>query len=166
MTFDVAVDGRAFRVSVVRTPEGWTVSVDGGPQRCVRGLRVGAAEWVLGVDDAGLRRVGVHVGGESGTAQVGGHGLALSVRDARAWRAATGGGGGRGEVRTPMPGVVTRVPVAVGDAVVAGQVLVVVEAMKMENELRAPVAGRVASVHAAAGTAVEGAAVLVVVEPA
>jgi pyruvate carboxylase subunit B len=61
----------------------------------------------------------------------------------------------------PMPGLVVRVTVQVGDAVAAGQGLVVMEAMKMENELRAPAAGTVSAVHAAPGTAVEKGAVLV-----
>ena len=58
------------------------------------------------------------------------------------------------EVRAPMPGLVLRVLAEPGVAVEAGQGLVVLEAMKMENELTAPAAGTVASVHAAAGDAV------------
>ena len=60
-----------------------------------------------------------------------------------------------------MPGLVVRVNVAVGDTVVAGQGLVVVEAMKMENELRAATAGIVVGIRAEAGTAVEKGAILV-----
>ena len=58
------------------------------------------------------------------------------------------------EVHAPMPGLVLRVLVAPGDAVEAGQGVVVLEAMKMENELAAPAAGTVAAVHVAAGDAV------------
>ncbi|MCB9680888.1 MAG: biotin/lipoyl-binding protein [Alphaproteobacteria bacterium] len=65
-----------------------------------------------------------------------------------------------------MPGAVVRVQVSAGDSVHAGQVLVVVEAMKMENEFKAPFAGVVASVEVAAGQAVESGAVLVVLDPA
>lgn len=61
----------------------------------------------------------------------------------------------------PMPGLVVRVAVTVGDQVQAGQGLVVVEAMKMENELRAASAGVVTAVHAVAGAAVEKGAMLV-----
>jgi biotin carboxyl carrier protein len=61
----------------------------------------------------------------------------------------------------PMPGLVVRVLVREGDTVHAGQGLVVVEAMKMENELRATVAGRVARVSVTAGTPVEKGALLV-----
>ncbi|MEM1116479.1 MAG: acetyl-CoA carboxylase biotin carboxyl carrier protein subunit [Bacteroidota bacterium] len=58
------------------------------------------------------------------------------------------------EVRAPMPGLVLRVLAQPGSAVEAGDGLVVLEAMKMENELTAPADGTVASVHAAAGDAV------------
>jgi biotin carboxyl carrier protein len=61
----------------------------------------------------------------------------------------------------PMPGLVVRIAVQVGDAVGAGQGLVVMEAMKMENELRAPAAGIVTAIHAVAGTAVEKGTLLV-----
>ena len=64
----------------------------------------------------------------------------------------------------PMPGLIVRVTAQPGDQVQAGQGLVVMEAMKMENELRAPAAGRVKSVHATPGTAVVKGAILVELE--
>ena len=66
-----------------------------------------------------------------------------------------------GVVKAPMPGLVVRVMVAVGEAVTAGQGLVVLEAMKMENELKAPAAGVVQVVRATPGAAVEKGSVLV-----
>lgn len=75
-----------------------------------------------------------------------------------------GGGPREGVVRAPMPGLVVRVEVAVGDAVGAGAGLVVVEAMKMENELRAPGAGVVAAIHVTPGAPVEKGAPLVTLE--
>jgi biotin carboxyl carrier protein len=63
-----------------------------------------------------------------------------------------------------MPGRIARVLVKAGDAVAARQGLVVVEAMKMENELRSPRAGIVAEVRATAGALVEANAVLIVIE--
>jgi biotin carboxyl carrier protein len=62
-----------------------------------------------------------------------------------------------------MPGRVVRVLASVGDRVAARQGLVVVEAMKMENELRSPRDGVVTEIPVAAGTAVEAGTVLVVV---
>lgn len=61
----------------------------------------------------------------------------------------------------PMPGLVVRIQAQVGDAVQAGQPLVVMEAMKMENELRAPASGTVAAIRATVGQAVEKGAILV-----
>jgi biotin carboxyl carrier protein len=64
----------------------------------------------------------------------------------------------------PMPGLILRVAVQVGDAVEAGQSLVVMEAMKMENELRAATRGTVKSIPVEVGTAVEKGVVLVEME--
>jgi pyruvate carboxylase subunit B len=64
----------------------------------------------------------------------------------------------------PMPGMIVRVQVQVGDTVQVGQGLVVMEAMKMENELRATSAGTVKAVHAQPATAVEKGAVLLELE--
>lgn len=64
-------------------------------------------------------------------------------------------------VVAPMPGLIVRVDVAVGDHVAAGQGVVVMEAMKMENELRAPAAGIVRAIRAEVGAAVEKGTVLI-----
>jgi len=82
----------------------------------------------------------------------------------RAIQAMTGQGAairGPGPVRAPMPGMVVRVAVEAGDHVEAGQSVVIIEAMKMENDLRAESAGVVASVHAEPGQAVEKGSILV-----
>jgi len=71
---------------------------------------------------------------------------------------------GRSVLKAPMPGKVVKLLVAVGDEVSEGQGLVLIEAMKMENELRSPKAGRVVSIAVAEGRTVEGRAELVVVE--
>ena len=69
-----------------------------------------------------------------------------------------------GSLHAPMPGRVVRLEVAAGDVVVVGQVLIVLEAMKMEHTLRAPRAGKVQTVHASPGQQVEAGTVLVVVD--
>jgi biotin carboxyl carrier protein len=69
-----------------------------------------------------------------------------------------------GSISAPMPGKVIRVGVRVGDLVDAGQLLVVMEAMKMEHTLRSPSGGRVVQVDCGPGDQVEAGAVLVVVE--
>jgi biotin carboxyl carrier protein len=87
----------------------------------------------------------------------------------RAIRAMTGRPGavqGPKPVRAPMPGMIVRAEVSVGDQVHAGQGVVVMEAMKMENELKAEVDGVVARVLIEPGQAVEKGAVLVEFEMA
>lgn len=84
----------------------------------------------------------------------------LAASGRRRGGAAQGGG-----LESPMPGVVTRVLVAVGDRVTKGQPLLSLEAMKMEHLIRAPRDGRIRSVAAAAGAMVQGGATLVELEP-
>lgn len=71
---------------------------------------------------------------------------------------------GRQKVSVPMPGKVIAVLVGEGDAVEKGQGLVIVEAMKMENEVRSPITGAVREIRVKPGEAVEAGAVLVIVE--
>jgi biotin carboxyl carrier protein len=68
------------------------------------------------------------------------------------------------QLRAPMPGLVAAVPVAEGQTVEKGTVLIVLESMKMQNELKTPRAGRVAHIRVRAGQAVEQNQTLVVVE--
>ena len=84
-----------------------------------------------------------------------------AIRDLSAAAAAAAG---PSPLVAPMPGLVVRVTVQPGDSVQQGQGLVVMEAMKMENELRAPAAGIVKAVHAVPGNAVEKGALLVELE--
>ena len=67
------------------------------------------------------------------------------------------------KVEAPMPGNIIDVKVAVGDSVAEGDILMILEAMKMENEILAPVAGKVAGIQVAAGAAVNSHDVLIVI---
>ena len=86
------------------------------------------------------------------------------TRAIRDLSAASAGPMGPSPIVAPMPGLIVRVSVNVGDKVEAGQGIVVMEAMKMENELRATGAGVVKSIEVAAGTVVEKGALLVALE--
>ena len=91
----------------------------------------------------------------------------LGVEDPRSLPGRRGAGAGTEgprAVKAPMPGRVVRVLVAVGDVVAESQGVVVIEAMKMQNELRSPKAGRVVRVAAGVGDTVGSGDVLVVVE--
>jgi len=146
------------------------VRVDGQPV----GVEVTAAEpgvWIL-------RR-----GSEQAVAQVDGRGgklaveirrpgrdalvIAAEVSDARRGAAAAvaraAAGAVPATVRSPIPGRLIKLLVKAGDTVAAGQTVVVLEAMKMENELLAPRAGRITEVRCAEGAAVEAGQDLVLV---
>ncbi len=96
------------------------------------------------------------------------HTIPVSLFDARnrGVRAGQDGrSGGTQTLKAPMPGKVVKVLVARGDKVSEGQGLVVIEAMKMENELKAAIDGKVAKVEVQEGSAVEKGTLLVVIEP-
>jgi biotin carboxyl carrier protein len=147
MTRTVLVDGQEHRVDLASTEATW-VEVDRGVYSVLWGGRVYEA------------RV------EEGVVVVSGIAHSVQVVDPRELSGAATGGGARGrvEVRAPMPGRVVRVLVAEGAAVESGQGVVVVEAMKMQNELASPRAGTVSAIRAAEGAAVSAGEVLVVVE--
>jgi biotin carboxyl carrier protein len=86
----------------------------------------------------------------------------IEVRDPRRFSRKGAGGGADGvqTVAAPMPGKVVRVLAAVGDEVAAGQGLLVVEAMKMQNEMKSPRAGKVLSLAAKEGATVTAGEVL------
>jgi biotin carboxyl carrier protein len=99
--------------------------------------------------------------------RVGATPVAVALDSRRRWgRKDDAGAAGSGPQRlvAPMPGKVVRVLVRPGEAVRARQPLVVVEAMKMENELRAGRDGTVAEIHAREGTSVDAGALLIVIQ--
>lgn len=69
---------------------------------------------------------------------------------------------GGNSVTAPMPGTILDIKVKEGDTVQSGQVLLILEAMKMENEIMAPAAGKVVSIHTSKGASVSAGDVLVV----
>jgi biotin carboxyl carrier protein len=98
---------------------------------------------------------------------IGGVRYEFGVADPRSLKGRKGAGAGADgprSVKAPMPGRVVRVLVGVGDEVAAQQGVVVIEAMKMQNELKSPKAGRVVRVAAVVGETVQQGDVLVVVE--
>ena len=96
-----------------------------------------------------------------------GRSVTVTVNERRTGRASTQAGAqaaGEHTVVAPMPGRVLRILVSPGDHVAARQGVIVVEAMKMENELLSPRAGRVKDVSVIAGTLVDAGRILVVIE--
>lgn len=104
---------------------------------------------------------------DAGQVSIGNRRFDFTIDDPRQWKRSgdAAGGQGRAAILAPMPGKVVRVLVAVGDQVEAGQGIVVVEAMKMQNEMKAPRAGRVAAIQAKENDSVVAGTVLAVIDP-
>ena len=92
------------------------------------------------------------------------HGAAPSAPAAPAAPAAAAAPAGGEQVTSPMPGTILAVNVAVGDTVKRGQVLMILEAMKMENEIMCPCDGKIASVNTSKGSSVESGTLLCVIQ--
>ena len=105
---------------------------------------------------------------ESGEVIVGNRRFTYEIEDPRQWKRSSGAAGvhGRAQILAPMPGKIVRILVAVGADVNAGDGIVVIEAMKMQNEMKAPRAGRVAEIHGKENDSVVAGAVLAVIDPA
>jgi biotin carboxyl carrier protein len=172
--YRLVIGDRSRTVTLQRQGEGWRVSVDGAAFDVHAAEVDGRALSLLVGGTAGPgsgRSVPAVVvpGRAPGDLQVAVHGRTIPVQvvaDERSRRRGAGAGEASGPQRitAPMPGKVVRVLVTPGEAVQARQGLVVVEAMKMENELRAARAGRVVSVSVVEGQSVDAGAVLAVVE--
>ena len=96
----------------------------------------------------------------------GGREFSVLLQDEREWRRNRAGSveaEGRQQVLAPMPGKIVRVLVSAGDSVQAGQGLLVVEAMKMQNEIRAPKSGTIDRVRVVEGQTVNAGEVVVIV---
>jgi biotin carboxyl carrier protein len=147
-----------------------------GVERAIELVAVESGAWLvrdglgqtLAFADGDNRKVGVSIKRGAADPVV----VAAEVTEARSARVAALAEQARGAVatgpapvRSPMPGRVVKILVKDGERIAAGHAVVVVEAMKMENELRAPRAGVVREIRCAEGTAVEAGQDLVVVDP-
>jgi len=168
--FDLEIGGRVRRLHVERRDGRYHVAVD-DRSFDVDPRAVGRETLSLLVQegDGPVKSVEATVTSRPGSAafevSIDGHALVgtlVSRFGGRAGEAAAGAG--PQQVTAPMPGKVVRVLVVPGDAVEPRQGLVVIEAMKMENELRAGRAGRVKAVRVVEGQSVEAGAPLVLVE--
>jgi pyruvate carboxylase subunit B len=167
MRYQVTIGGRTLEVVVA--PEG--ISVEGRPVVAdlqaiegthVRSLLLDGASYPLVVrrgDASG--HWALHLGGRRFDAEV----VDDRTRAIREMTGAVARPSGPRPLKAPMPGLVVKIEVTVGAPVAAGQGLVIMEAMKMENELKAEGVGRVSHVHVAEGQAVEKDQVLVEFEP-
>jgi len=164
MTYDVTIDGKNYRLELNRADGRWECRLDG---REVRIDAVLARPDVLSILIEGkayeIKRertaTDMHL-------WVGSARYAVQLRDPRSLRSRTSTDDAQGprKLFAPMPGKVVRVLVKEGSEVEAGQGLVVVEAMKMQNEIKSPKRGIVQKLVAAEGANVNAGDVLAVVE--
>jgi biotin carboxyl carrier protein len=144
----------------------YRVAVDGS-EFVVDGKKTGLANYSLIVDNRSFE-VDVDISEDEYRVLVDGRSYHINLLDERRMRVGGLQAGielqGRQKVSVPMPGKVIAVLVSEGDKVERGQGLVIVEAMKMENEVRSPINGEVKEVRVKTGDALEAGTVLAVVE--
>ena len=170
--YSVEVSGAEREVTVEKLDGSRVRVTHGGRAHVYEAVRVAgnarASTWSL-VPEGGGRQALVDVDGAAPdlTVTVDNKSVPLKLTSARAkvaGRAVAPARVGPSAVQSPMPGKVVKVLVAVGDEVKAGQGVVVVEAMKMENELKSPKDGKVRAVAVKEGQAVEAGQSLVTLE--
>src|SRR5271165_2057996 len=166
MTYDVIVDGKSHRLELTRGERNWLCKVD---------------DELLEVDAALTARdvLSVLVGGDAYEIKrerslqgdlhlvIGSARYAVDVQDPRSLRTRRAAGGaeaGPQKVTAPMPGKIVRVMVAVGDEVKAGQGVIVMEAMKMQNEMKSPKDGKVQKILTSEGSTVNPGDTLAIID--
>ena len=162
MKYEVRIGGKTRVVELTREAENWRVALDGTPLDA-DAVEVAANTFSILIDGESWEvRVAPKPDGtlvlHTGIAE-----FVAEVEDPRAWRGRRHGAmeaEGRQQIAAPMPGKVVRVLMNAGDSVEAGQGLLVVEAMKMQNEIRSPKSGRVEKIFVKEGQAVNAGEIL------
>ena len=165
--FELEVEGLVRKVQVAHDGGRFEILLDGVPHS-VDAVAIEPGRWSLLMGDGRSHEVVIVANGHEGAATVlvDGSVVPIGVRDPRRRRDAAGAqasAGGPVRILAPMPGKVLRVLAAPGDAVSARQSVIVVEAMKMENELRAPRAGIVGDVLVREGALVDAGTLLLTI---
>jgi biotin carboxyl carrier protein len=168
----IEAGGRRRAVEVVRVGDTFLVSVDGRDHEVdvkdidgVLSLLMGTRSYEITIGPLSDGTLTVHVDGIPVEVSISPSTPAAADRPRSPGAPSTApAAGGPQRVLAPMPGKIVRVLVQPGDHVEPRQGLVVVEAMKMENELRARAAGTVVEVRAVEGSSVEAGAILVILE--
>jgi len=168
MLYDITIDGKSYRLELERAEGRWSCRLD-GREVVVDAVLVRPDVLSLRIGDLAYEIKSEHVAGDARNGwhlSVGSARFACEVRDPRALRsrARTADDHGPKKLTAPMPGKVVRVLVREGDAVEAGAGVLVVEAMKMQNEIKSPKKGTVQKMLAAEGVAVNAGDVLAIVE--
>jgi len=164
MTYDIAIDGKNYRLDLSRADGRWAGRVDGREVEVdavlarpdVLSIRIGNKAYEVKCERVGSE---LHL-------WVGSKRFAAEVRDPRSLRARVRATDDQGpkKLTAPMPGKVVRVLAAQGAEVDAGAGVLVVEAMKMQNEVKSPKKGTIQKILVSEGAAVNAGDVLAIVE--
>jgi biotin carboxyl carrier protein len=164
MIYDVAIDGKSYRLELNRVDGRWSCRLDGREVEVdavlarpnVLSLRIGNQAY-----EVKCERVGAETHVWVGSAR-----FSAEVRDPRSLRgrSSTADDHGPRKLTAPMPGKVVRVLVAQGAQVESGTSVLVVEAMKMQNEIKSPRRGTIEKILVSEGASVNAGDVLAIVE--
>jgi biotin carboxyl carrier protein len=163
--YDVIIGGKTRRVELVRAGSSWSCKLDGrefpvdvvSPRPGLLSLLINGRSYDV-KQEAGAAENSIVVGHERFSAVV------RDPRSLRGRRGADAGAQGARKITAPMPGKVVRILAPPGTEVEAGQAVLVIEAMKMQNELKAPKKGKVSKLSVIEGAAVETGQTLAEVE--
>ena len=166
MTYDVVVDGKTHRLELTRGENTWQCVVDGKAMevdaaltaRDVLSLLIGNKAYEIKRERSLQGELHVVIGSAR---------YAVDVQDPRSLRtrrAAAGAEAGPQKINAAMPGKIVRIMVKEKDEVTAGQPILVMEAMKMQNEIKSPKAGKVQKVLTSEGSTVNAGDTLAVIE--
>ena len=167
MKLKAQISDTAHEISLTPVENGVSVEIDG--RRYELEVRESAGGVLLIKNGTSVYRCRIEAKRDTGKYEVGlrGRTYPISIVDPKRLRSsenAAGHGHGIAEIVSPMPGKIVRVLVEQGDTVEVGAGIIVVEAMKMQNEMKAPKAGVVVSINAAPGATVNAGDVLAVIE--
>jgi biotin carboxyl carrier protein len=165
MIYEVTIAEKVYRVELVRTEQEWKCKLDGRELPLdVVSAQDGMLSLLLQGKSYEVKQE--TVGAESNVV-VGQERFSAAVRDPRSFRSRRRSGAseqGVMKIKAPMPGKVVRILAPAGSQVEIGQSVVVIEAMKMQNELKAPKTGMVKKISVIEGAAVEAGQALAEVE--
>ncbi len=166
MTYDIIVDGKTHHVEVVRGEKLWSCKVDGQEMDVDAALTARDVLSVLLAGKAYEIKRERSLQGELHMV-IGSARYAVDVQDPRSLktrRAVAGAETGPQKIKAAMPGKIVRVLVTEAEEVKAGQGIIVMEAMKMQNEMKSPKDGRVQKLLTAEGSAVNAGDTLAIIE--
>jgi len=162
MRFSASISGKQHQLEIIRRGRGFECRIDGKPV-AIDVTRISSD--LLSILYEGksyeVRR------SVKDAVIIGDHSYRVLLTDSRSWRSRHqdgGGGAGPQKLTASMPGKVVRVLANVGASVQAGQGVLVIEAMKMQNEIRAPREGTIASIQVREGQAVNAGEVVAIID--